>query len=46
MHNIKYYALLSKNHFLKVFDCCVGAVSENNQPMKVKIHPLVFLYSQ
>ncbi len=36
--------LLCKNHFYKVFEhSCVAAVCENNQPVMVKIHPLVFL---
>ncbi len=31
---------------LKVFEhSCVAAVGENNQPVMVKIHPLIFLYS-
>ncbi len=36
--------LLCKNHFYKVFEhSCVAAVCENNQPIMVKIHPLIFL---
>ncbi len=36
-----YYA---KNHFYKVFEhSCVAAVCENNQPIMLQIHQLVFL---
>ncbi len=36
--------LLCKNHLYKVFEhSCVAAVCENNQPIMVKIHPLIFL---
>ncbi len=35
--------LLSKNHFYKVFEhSCVAAVCENNQPIMLKIHQLIF----
>ncbi len=35
--------LLYKNHFYKVFQhSCVAAVSENNQPIVLKIHQLIF----
>ncbi len=35
--------LLCKNHFYKVFEhSCVAAVCENNQPIMLKIHPLIF----
>ncbi len=37
-----YYA---KNHFYKVFEhSCVAAVCENNQPIMLKIHQLIFFY--
>ncbi len=36
--------LLCKNHFYKVFEhSCVAAVCENNQPIMLKIHQLIFL---
>ncbi len=36
--------LLGKKHFYKVFEhSCVASVSENNQPIMVKINPLFFL---
>ncbi len=36
--------LLCENHFYKVFeDSCVTAVCDNNQPIMLKIHPLIFL---
>ncbi len=36
--------LLCKNHFYKVFEhSCVASVCENNKPVMVKIHQLVFL---
>ncbi len=39
--------LLCKNHFYKVFEhSCVAAVCEKIQPIMVKIHPLIFLYSK
>ncbi len=35
--------LLCKNHFYKVFEhSCVAAVCENNQPIMLKIHQLIF----
>ncbi len=35
--------LLCKNHFYKLFEhSCVAAVCENNQPIMVKIHQLLF----
>ncbi len=36
--------LLCKNNFYKVFEhSCVAAVCENNQPIMLKIHQLIFL---
>ncbi len=36
--------LLYKNHFYKVFEhSCVAAMCENNQPIMVKIHPIIYL---
>ncbi len=36
--------LLYKNHFYKLFEhSCVAAVCENNQPIMLKIHQLIFL---
>ncbi len=36
--------LLCKNHFYKVFEhSCVASVCENNQPVMVKFHPLIFV---
>ncbi len=36
--------LLCKNHFYKVFEhSCVAAVCENNQPIILKVHPLIFV---
>ncbi len=36
--------LLCKNHFYKLFEhSCVAAVCENNQPIMLKIHQLIFL---
>ncbi len=35
--------LLCKNHFYKLFEhSCVAAVCENNQPIMLKIHQLIF----
>ncbi len=36
--------LLFKNHFDKVFEhSCVASMRENNQPVMVKIPPLIFV---
>ncbi len=36
--------LLCKNHFYKrCLNSCVASVCENNQPIMVKIHPLIYL---
>ncbi len=39
-----YYA---KHVYVFMFEhSCVAAVCENNQPIMLKIHPLIFLYNQ
>ncbi len=44
MHKLLKGDLLCKNHFYKLFEhSCVAAVCENNQPIMLKIHQLIFL---
>ncbi len=41
------WKLLCKNHVYKVFEhSCVASVCENNQPVMVKIHTLIFIRSK